>query len=487
MRLNKKTLACMTLSLMLSLSAAEAYAADTTTAAQSQTAETAAVPQIKVKARTVVYKKTLKLKIKKATDYKVADTKIAKVSKKGVVTGLKAGKTKVSYKKGGKEYYFVLTVKKAASKITLKKKTLTVEAGKTVSIKASAKVGLTYTVKNSKVATVTAKGQVKGLSVGTTTVTITGKSGTNYKAPKSKKVKIKVTKGTAKINVPTKSITTFVGVKENIKASCEVPMKYQVLGGTAVQVDATGKLTAVATGTSTIQITGSGTSSYNSAVPLSVKVTVKDSPVDTKIPEPDEDYAMKVYEGNKTIDSWMAVCQTIAKTIVNDGDWVYYEKGNDNSFADARRRVKSGVRNASCSVYVSYCMQQFGTLPVGNRIYSGKTTTTQNVHYIGSAAKQALTASYINKYYNVIDVDKKTVSELDAAGQLKKGDILCYNYHMNIYAGKDETGTRTWYDFGRAGTVNGVAEDSGPYNRVLRVDNMNNSYVYRIYRLKSVS
>ena len=122
--------------------------------------------------------------------YKSSNKKIATVSSKGVIKGVKAGKAKITVKAGKKSFTCTVTVTGAkTTKISGVKATATIKKGKT--LKLNAKVvpsnsdeKLIYTSSNKKVATVSSKGVVKGVKKGTAVITV--KSG-------SKKVTCKVT------------------------------------------------------------------------------------------------------------------------------------------------------------------------------------------------------------------------------------------------------------------------------------------------------
>ena len=108
--------------------------------------------------------------------FKSGNTKIATVSSKGVVKGVKAGTAVITAKVGNATATCKVTVK--ASTIKFAKASVTIYKGKTATVKATATPSATvkYTSSNTKVATVSSKGVVKGVKAGT--VTITAKAGT---------------------------------------------------------------------------------------------------------------------------------------------------------------------------------------------------------------------------------------------------------------------------------------------------------------------
>lgn len=103
---------------------------------------------------------------------------VATVTKKGVITGKKVGTAKITIKTSkGKKYTVTVTVAKAPSKVTLNKKTATLEVGDTLQLKAklpskTASNKITWTSSNKNVATVSNKGKVTAKGEGTATITV---------------------------------------------------------------------------------------------------------------------------------------------------------------------------------------------------------------------------------------------------------------------------------------------------------------------------
>ena len=140
----------------------------------------------------IVKGKTMKLKPvlvpKNSTEkisYSTSDKKVAAVNAKGVITGKKAGTAKITVKSGSKKYVItvkIIKVKTAKlSGIPAKK---SIKKGKTYKLKAvitpkNSDEKITYSSSNKKVATVTAKGVIKGKKKGTVKITV--KSGSRKK------------------------------------------------------------------------------------------------------------------------------------------------------------------------------------------------------------------------------------------------------------------------------------------------------------------
>ena len=120
--------------------------------------------------KTVYAFQKVTLSLKGAKNFKSSNKKVATVTTKGVVTFKKAGKVKITFKKGAKKYTVTLTAKKAT--LTLSKSKVTVKAKKTYTVKAkTVKPANTvkWSTKNKKVATVK-NGVITGKKKGTTYV-----------------------------------------------------------------------------------------------------------------------------------------------------------------------------------------------------------------------------------------------------------------------------------------------------------------------------
>ena len=151
----------------------------------------------------ITLKATVKPKKSAKVKFTTSNKKIATVSSKGVVKAKKAGKVTITAKAGSKKAVCKITVKKVSKKIkkiTVKKSKVTVYVGKTSKISTTVtpkKVTikkLTYKTSNKKVATVTAKGVIKGVKAGTAKITVAAVDGSNKKATVAVTVKKKAAK-----------------------------------------------------------------------------------------------------------------------------------------------------------------------------------------------------------------------------------------------------------------------------------------------------
>lgn len=151
-------------------------------------------------------------KANKKVTYKSANKKIATVNKKGVLKGVKAGKTKVtvtSKKNSKKKATIKVVVKKAAvKKVKLNAKSVSLSVGgkktlkATVTPKKNTSNKIVWSSSKKKVATVSSKGVVKGKSEGTATITAKAADGSNKKAT----CKVNVGAGIANVTVPDEEI-----------------------------------------------------------------------------------------------------------------------------------------------------------------------------------------------------------------------------------------------------------------------------------------
>ena len=167
-----------------------------------------------------------------------------------------------------------------------------------------------------------------------------------------------------------------------------------------------------------------------------------------------------------TASEFLAECKEVADTIVGDGNWIYSNSGVKSSFSSAR---KAEVRKTNCALYVSFVMQQFGTLKEGQTFYSdasGKLTCSSTVR------------ERLEEYYDIYHVGED-FSEKD----IKPGDICLWTGHTNVYAGKDGQGKKIWYDFGRDQTSDGQS-DSGPFVKGTRTGNIGWARMTIVLRLK---
>lgn len=124
----------------------------------------------------------------KQRKYTSSDTKVAKVNSYGVVTGVSKGTAVITCETfNGKTASCKITVKKEPESITITNDNKKVQKGtnqykiKTKLTSGSASYKISYKSSDSKVATVSSKGVVKGIKKGKATITVTAFNGINAK------------------------------------------------------------------------------------------------------------------------------------------------------------------------------------------------------------------------------------------------------------------------------------------------------------------
>ncbi len=127
--------------------------------------------------------------------FKSSNTKVAQVDAKGVITAKKAGTANITATApGGAKAVCKVTVKGVPSKVTLKKKTVSLKVKKTYQIKPSIPKGTVcssfkYKSDKAKIASVSSTGLVTAKKKGTAKITVT--AGNNSKAKATFTVKVK--------------------------------------------------------------------------------------------------------------------------------------------------------------------------------------------------------------------------------------------------------------------------------------------------------
>ncbi len=232
------------------------------------TADAAAV-KISKKSATVYAGKTLQLKVlntKKSVKWSTSNKKVATVSSKGLVKGVKEGKATITAKVGKKKYTSKITVK---ARLNATKATLTVGGSTQLKMYGVSKV--TWSTSNKSVATVTSKGKVTAKKAGS--ATITAKVG-------KKKYTCKVTVK-AKLNATSKTLKEGENYQLKLTGAAG-KVAWTSSNASVAAVSSTGKVTAKKAGVATITVKD-GATKYTCTI--TVKAVAKPEPK----PEPKPD------------------------------------------------------------------------------------------------------------------------------------------------------------------------------------------------------
>ena len=215
---------------------------------------------------TISVKSVKPAKASKAVTYKSSNTKVAKVSSKGVVTAVKPGKATITVTSKSN--------KKVTKKVTVTVKNLvtqTVENKKVIVLKKNAKPN-TYTLKtsvtksnlkfkssNTKIATVSKNGKITAKKAGTVKITVTGIKGVSKGAKQV--ITVYVAKSKVKsVSLNKKNVSLTVGKTYKLKATVKPAtaskaVVYKSSKPSVATVSSTGKITAKKAGTAKITVT----------------------------------------------------------------------------------------------------------------------------------------------------------------------------------------------------------------------------------------
>ncbi len=320
------------------------------------------------KKATINVKKTVKFKVSGITGkvaWSSSNKKVATVSAKGVVKGVKKGKAVISAKAGNKVWKCKVTVKQPVTKVVLNKTTSYVFAGGISHLKATCKPAgasnkkVTWKSSNPKVAKVSSKGVITGVKPGTATITAIAKDGSK------KKAKCKVT--VEAFDYYGYDLTFFIQDENSIRNTIKVDSFWAdmdrhveaVIAGRmavarrietgesaptysfsssnpgVVKVDQSGKFTAVADGTAviTVKITGGYGKGAVSKTPARV-TDMRIMPYLQKVDLTTSNFGQ--YFGYETVDmhdTWGEVIgQKVVLTNKKDAEGLYYY-GHSSDFA----------------------------------------------------------------------------------------------------------------------------------------------------------
>jgi len=301
--------------------------------AQSDEAENASKKYGVPTKLTLGVKETFALKCtKKKLTYKSSSAKIAKVDAKGVVTAVKKGKATITVYSGKKKLTTCkVTVVAAPKKVTLDKKSavLGVKEKLTLMPQISAKshASFTYTVKNSRIATVSKKGVVTGKKAGKTTVTVATHNG------KKATLKLTVKKAPGKVTMSKKTLELEEGQSYTLvatlpKKTASNKLTWTTSNKKVAKVDEKGTVTAVKAGTA--KITVATFNNKRAVCTVTVKNIVQPEPTPTPTPTPTEAPTEEPTEA-PTPTPTEAPTEALDYSVGSYVTFGHYEQDNDTS------------------------------------------------------------------------------------------------------------------------------------------------------------
>ena len=214
-----------------------------------------------------------------AVTWSSSNTAVAKVSSKGVVTGVKSGTAVITVKtaEGNFEAKCTVTVKQHVTAITLNKADITLANGTTSQLTATIKPAnatdktYTFSSSNEKVATVTETGLIKAVACGEAVITV--KSNENNKTASCKVTVIEPVKD---MQLTASEVTLYKGKNHTIEYKIlpeDATFKtatYKSSDEKIAKVSSKGIITAVGKGEATITVIPDG----NKEITRTLKVTV---------------------------------------------------------------------------------------------------------------------------------------------------------------------------------------------------------------------
>ncbi len=389
-RFAKKALAG-TLSLAMVLSLGVVSNPDTASAAKvkvkkvtvkSPSGKTAYVAKGKKVKLTTTVKVTPNKSANKKVTYKSANSRIAKVNSKGQITGVKVGNTKITVtsKKNRKKKASIKVVVKNVSvskvKLNVSKVTLAVGAKKTlkatISPKSASKT-IQWTTSKKKVATVSAKGVVKGKKEGSATITALAADGSGKKAT----CKVTVGAGIKNVEVPNSSIVrvTLSSAKKLTAANFVVQNKKTPSGAYSTSEGVESVVTNDGGKTYDVELDNeSGIDSYSY-----VKVTVSALKVDK---------SKEVYVGNVPSSSGYGVVNTVSRVTGKVGD--SFEEGLYLDDVDSTGVIKYSVTGLpeGLKAYVSKDATSISVKGKFKKVENGTTAVLTGVDEAGKTFKK---------------------------------------------------------------------------------------------------
>lgn len=166
------------------------------------------------------------------------------------------------------------------------------------------------------------------------------------------------------------------------------------------------------------------------------------------------------------LERWLNICETLGDNL-KKRHFIYSNSRTKSTYKAALKKR----RRSNCALYVSWCLQQYGAIKSGQTFYVRRSGSIhKNFRKWGSKVK-------------VIHVNKKCSS-----ANLEAGDIVCWAgiAHTNIYAGKNNSGDRLWYDAGKASTYSGHTGSRYENVGAKQLSYLNSKRISYIIRIKNL-
>lgn len=254
----------------------------------------------------------------KGINWSSTNTSVATVDANGNVKAMKAGNATITATAKGntsvKKSISVTVTKIVPTSIKLSKSTLNITKNQSIKVTATvspdnaADKTVQWKSSNTKVATVDAKGNIKGIANGKATITATAKDNTKV----SKTLAVTVSTKTVKVNKTSLSITE--GKSETLKAtvspsdSTDKTVSWKSSNTKIAKVDSKGKVTGVKKGNATI------TASVKGAKDVKVKVSIT-APVAAKSVKLNKTSATLAKGKTLTLTATVSPSNTTNKTV----------------------------------------------------------------------------------------------------------------------------------------------------------------------------
>ena len=254
----------------------------------------------------------------KGINWSSTNTSVATVDANGNVKTMKAGNATITATAKGdtavKKSISVTVTKIVPTSIKLSKSTLNITKNQSIKVTATvspdnaADKTVQWKSSNTKVATVDAKGNIKGIANGKATITATAKDNTKV----SKTVAVTVSTKTVKVNKT--SLTITEGKSETLKAtvspsdSTDKTVSWKSSNTKIAKVDSKGKVTGVKKGNATI------TASVKGAKDVKVKVSIT-APVAAKSVKLNKTSATLAKGKTLTLTATVSPSNTTNKTV----------------------------------------------------------------------------------------------------------------------------------------------------------------------------